>query len=92
MKDKLNAVKSAAIEKIQSAASTAELNELRVQYLGKKSELQGLLKQMGGLSLEERPVMGQLVNPHVPKLKMYLKRHLPILKTKKEKSLYRRED
>ena len=39
-----------------------ELEELRVKYLGKKGELTAILKQMGGLSAEERPKMGALAN------------------------------
>ena len=38
------------------------LEALRVKYLGKKGELTAILKQMGGLSAEERPVIGQLAN------------------------------
>lgn len=91
MKDKLNAVKSAAIEKIQSAASTAELNELRVQYLGKKSELQGLLKQMGGLSPEERPVMGQLVNSARAKIENVLEKALADIKNKEREIALQKE-
>jgi phenylalanyl-tRNA synthetase alpha chain len=91
MKDKLNAVKSAAIEKIQSAASTAELNELRVQYLGKKSELQGLLKQMGGLSPEERPVMGQLVNSARAKIENVLEKAIADIKNKEREIALQKE-
>ena len=38
------------------------MEELRVKFLGKKGELTAILKQMGGLSAEERPVIGQLAN------------------------------
>ena len=44
------------------AGDAAGLDALRVKYLGKKGELTALLKQMGKLSAEERPVMGQLAN------------------------------
>ena len=47
---------------MDGAQSTAELDALRVQYLGKKGELTAVLKQMGKLSAEERPAMGQLAN------------------------------
>ena len=43
-------------------ANSAALDALRVKYLGKKGELTAVLKQMGKLSAEERPVMGQLAN------------------------------
>ena len=45
-----------------TAADVAALDALRVKYLGKKGELTAVLKQMGKLSAEERPVMGQLAN------------------------------
>ena len=47
---------------IAECASETEIEALRVKYLGKKGELTVLLKQMGSLSPEERPIMGQLVN------------------------------
>jgi len=62
MKEKLEQIRAEAVEALSSVNMPAELEALRVKYLGKKSELSALLKQMGGLSPEERPVMGQLVN------------------------------
>lgn len=49
-------------ELVTVAASLRDLDELRVRYLGKKGELTGILKQLGSLSAEERPQIGQLVN------------------------------
>ena len=62
MKAQLEAIRSAALEAIQGAQDAAELDAVRVQYLGKKGELTAVLKQMGKLSPEERPVMGQVAN------------------------------
>ena len=62
MKAQLEAIRSAALEAIQSTQDAAELDAVRVQYLGKKGELTAVLKQMGKLSPEERPVMGQVAN------------------------------
>ena len=62
MKEQLEAIRAQALEAIASTGSAAELDALRVKYLGKKGELTALLKQMGKLSPEERPVMGQLAN------------------------------
>ena len=62
MKEKLEVLKSGAIEAIKSVTDGKAIDELRVKYLGKKGELTALLKQMGSLSPEERPAMGQLVN------------------------------
>ena len=47
---------------LQSAGSSQALGDLRVEYLGKKSTLSALMKMMGKLSAEQRPVFGQLCN------------------------------
>ena len=62
MKEQLAKIKEEALASFRSAADAAGLNDLRVKYLGKKGELTAVLKQMGKLSAEERPVMGQLAN------------------------------
>ena len=62
MKQQLNDIRVQALAAFEAADSLAALDALRVQYLGKKGELTGVLKQMGKLSAEERPVMGQLAN------------------------------
>ena len=62
MKNQLEQIKLAAMTALDEAATPAALDELRVRYLGKKGELTAVLKQMGKLSAEERPVMGQLAN------------------------------
>lgn len=62
MKEKIDAIRAAAKAAIEKTASENEIEELRVKYLGKKGELTAMLKQMGSLSPEERPAMGQLVN------------------------------
>ena len=62
MKEKLEALRAAAISALESADAEQDIESLRVKYLGKKGELTAILKQMGGLSPEERPKMGQLVN------------------------------
>ena len=62
MKEKLEAIRAAAKAAIDNSATEKEIDDLRVKYLGKKGELTAILKQMGSLSPEERPVMGQLVN------------------------------
>ena len=62
MKSALEAIRAKAHEQLQSAKDLSELEELRIRYLGKKGELTAILKRMGGLSAEERPVIGQLAN------------------------------
>ena len=62
MKEQLAKIKAEALSALESVKDVASLDELRVKYLGKKGELTAVLKQMGSLSAEERPAMGQLVN------------------------------
>ena len=62
MKQQLEQIKTAALEAIAAAKNSADCENIRVKYLGKKGELTAILKMMGGLSPEERPIMGQLVN------------------------------
>ena len=62
MKEQLAKIRAEAISALESAKDAAALDALRVKYLGKKGELTGVLKMMGKLSPEERPVMGQLAN------------------------------
>jgi phenylalanyl-tRNA synthetase alpha chain len=62
MKEQLEKIQSDAERALESAASPADLEALRIRFLGKKGELTAVLKQMGSLSAEERPVMGQLAN------------------------------
>ena len=62
MKQQLEAIRAAAVAAMEHAEKAEELEALRVQYLGKKGELTAVLKQMGKLSAEERPVIGQLAN------------------------------
>ena len=62
MKQQLEQIKTAALEAIAAAENSADCENVRVKYLGKKGELTAILKSMGGLSPEERPIMGQLVN------------------------------
>ena len=58
MKEQLEAIRASALAAIADTKATADLEAVRVQYLGKKGELTAVLKQMGKLSAEERPVMG----------------------------------
>ncbi len=62
MKEQLTNIRNGAMAALENAATLAELEDLRIQYLGKKGELTAVMKGMGGLSAEERPVIGQLAN------------------------------
>ena len=62
MKQELEAIRQRAISELEAAKGQQELETLRVKYLGKKGEVTAILKKMGSLSAEERPVIGQLAN------------------------------
>jgi len=62
MKQELQALREASRALIVEATDMEALEALRVRYLGKKGELTAMLKQMGKLSAEERPIIGQLAN------------------------------
>ena len=62
MKEQLENNKKIAAEELAKCGDLKVMEELRVKFLGKKGELTAILKQMGGLSAEERPVIGQLAN------------------------------
>ena len=62
MREKLEAIRQKADAELSTFTEQAQLENFRVQALGKKGELTSMLKMMGSLSAEERPVMGQIVN------------------------------
>ncbi|HEY8349044.1 MAG TPA: phenylalanine--tRNA ligase subunit alpha [Clostridia bacterium] len=62
MREQLNKIKLEAEKKLNEAGSLAELESIRLQYLGKKGELTAVLRGMGQLTPEERPQIGQLAN------------------------------
>mgnify|MGYP005768672187 FL=1 len=62
MKEEIAKIKEDSIKEISGSKDLKELNALRVKYLGKKGELTLILRGMGAVSPEERPVIGSLVN------------------------------
>ena len=62
MKELMQSLREASIKAINESDSPESIEALRVKYLGKKGELTAILRQMGKLTPEERPVMGQLAN------------------------------
>ena len=65
MEEKINEIsklKEEALSEVSSATNAKELDEVRVKYLGKKGELTSILRSMGSLAPEERPVIGGKVN------------------------------
>jgi len=62
MQQQLLEIKEKGLLELQNFTDAKELDSIRVRYLGKKGELTAILKQMGKLSAEERPVVGQVAN------------------------------
>ena len=62
MKDRLRKIKEEAISDIKSLSNLENLENIRIKYMGKKGELTSVLREMGKLSKEERPVIGQMAN------------------------------
>ena len=62
MKEKIEQIKKSSIEEIKKSETQKELAETKVKYLGKKGKLTLVLREMGKLTPEERPIMGKLVN------------------------------
>ncbi|GAX90659.1 phenylalanine--tRNA ligase subunit alpha [Effusibacillus lacus] len=62
MREQLQELKDKALAELAKCSDQNELNEWKVQYLGKKSEFTSIMRGMGQLTPEERPVIGQLVN------------------------------
>lgn len=69
----ISRLKDLAVSEIQSATNAKELNEVRVKYLGKKGELTSILRSMGSLAPEERPVIGGKVNEARDELEALIK-------------------
>lgn len=82
MKEQLSKILENAVSELSSTKDLNKLDELRVKYLGKKGELTAILKQMGGLSAEERPVIGQLANEVRGKIEEHLSAAQTELKAK----------
>ena len=62
MKEKIDAIKAAVSEQLDKSEALQDIQDIRVKYLGKKGELTALMKELGKLSKEERPQVGQMVN------------------------------
>ncbi|MDR2360229.1 MAG: phenylalanine--tRNA ligase subunit alpha [Oscillospiraceae bacterium] len=62
MSENIANLKNLALAEINAANATAEIESLRIKYLGRKGELTVMLKQMGAIPAEERPAMGAMIN------------------------------
>ena len=73
MQEKIKQIEELATKELQNAKDLNILNELRVKYLGKKGELTSILRSMGSLPQEERPIIGELVNKTRDKIEEKIK-------------------
>lgn len=62
MKERLEEIRKMTKEKVEQITTSQELKELKAKVLGKKSELTEILRGMGQIAAEQRPVVGELVN------------------------------
>ena len=82
MKEKLAEIRNKAKEQIEKVEDLQSLNDIRVKILGKKGELTEILRGMGALSAEERPVVGSLVNEVRNEIENEIKKAEELLKEK----------
>jgi phenylalanyl-tRNA synthetase alpha chain len=75
MREKLEQLRREALDALGAAADGTAVEALRVKYLGKKGEITAILKQMGALSADERPVIGALANTVRANLEEAIERH-----------------
>ena len=91
MKERLEAIKKAALEKIEQADAMDSLNDIRVSVLGKKGELTQVLKGMKDVAKEERPIVGQMVNDTRAVIEEALEKEMTLLKKKVREEKMKRE-
>lgn len=82
MKEALMQIKEKGVAEISSAQSLKDLEAIKVKYLGKKGELTQILKGMGKLTAEERPVIGQVANEVRTLLEETIAKEVSILEEK----------
>lgn len=80
MKDKLNKIEESALLSVAVAATEVELQQVRARYLGRKGEITAVMKGMGQLSPQERPVVGGLANQVKDRLEAVFSERLEVLR------------
>ena len=76
MKEKLEQKKAEALKQIENSDALEKLNEIRINYLGKKGELTAVLKSMKDVAPQERPKIGQMVNDTREEIERVLEQHI----------------
>lgn len=91
MKEKLEEIKNIAIAELKNSVSKEDIEKLRVKYLGKKGELTQILRGMGSLSKEERPVIGKIANEVREKIEGIINEGLALIKQKEKEEKLKSE-
>ena len=91
MKEQINEIKEKALKAIEETNDAKILNDVRVEVLGKKGELTQVLRGMGALAPEERPVIGELVNKVRDEIESKIKEKEEEFKTKALKEKLEKE-
>lgn len=84
MREELVKIREDAVLDIKNTTTTSELDAVRVKYLGKKGSLTMILRGMGSLSNDERPVIGKLGNEVRVEIEEYLEKAFEGLKSKEK--------
>ena len=82
MKEKLYGILNEAQKLVQSTEDLKELNELKVKYFGKKGDLTAIMKDMGRLSDEEKPLIGQIANDVRTKISGFIDGKIEVIRRK----------
>lgn len=91
MQEKLKLIETTAIDELNKAVSKEDIEAIRVKYLGKKGEVTLILRGMGGLSPEERPIVGKLVNDVRGNLEERIEKALADIKKKEKEERLKNE-
>ena len=85
MEEKLEEIQEKATAEIKAAADLDDLEELRVKYLGKKGQVTNILRSMGDLPPEKRPIIGKLANQIKEELKQLIEEKKEVFKAEAKK-------
>jgi len=91
LKEKLKEIQEKAEKEIKSLEDSEKLKEIQVKYLGKKGEITGVLRSMGKLSPEERPVIGKLANQVKEEISQLIEERKAFLKEREREGELSRE-
>ena len=91
MQEQVEQIRQKAKEEIQNVKNRKNLNDIRIKYLGKKGELTTILRGMGGLSPEERPIVGSLVNIVRDEIELAIQEKEKVLKEEELKQRLEKE-